>query len=94
MYYQNEISTAEGYGKKYDVKLRPEEIKLADQLVKSLSAPFKPEAYRDEFQERLNPLIRSLSRPRGSDPKPVIWAPAGLMPVGSSRLDGAVRELG
>lgn len=59
MYYQNEISAVEGYGKNYDVKLTPEEIKLAEQLVKSLSAPFKPEAYKDEFQERLNALIEA-----------------------------------
>ena len=34
-------------------------MKLADQLVENLSAPFKPEAYRDEFQERLNQLIEA-----------------------------------
>src|ERR1700719_1085053 len=59
MYYQNEIAAVEGYGKNYDVKLKPEEVKLADQLVESLSAPFKPEAYKDEFQERLNQLIEA-----------------------------------
>ena len=59
MYYQNEIAAVEGYGKSYDVKLKPEEVKLADQLVESLSAPFKPEAYKDEFQERLNELIEA-----------------------------------
>ena len=42
-----------------DVKLKPEEVKLADQLVKNLSAPFKPEHYKDEFQERLNELIEA-----------------------------------
>jgi len=59
MYYQNEIAAVEGYGKKYDIKLKPDEIKLADQLVENLSAPFKPEAYKDEFQERLNQLIEA-----------------------------------
>ncbi|MGB6264217.1 MAG: Ku protein, partial [Candidatus Acidiferrales bacterium] len=59
MFYQNEIATVESYGKNYDVKLRPEEVKLADQLVKSLSAPFKPDIYKDEFQERLNELIEA-----------------------------------
>jgi DNA end-binding protein Ku len=59
MYYQNEISTVEGYGKKYDIKLKPEEVKLADQLIETLSAPFKPESYKDEFQERLNALIEA-----------------------------------
>ena len=59
MYYQNEIAAVEGYGKKYDIKLKPDEVKLADQLVENLSAPFKPEAYKDEFQERLNQLIEA-----------------------------------
>src|SRR5580704_11002372 len=59
MYYQNEIAAVEGYGKKYDIKLKPDEVKLADQLVENLSAPFKPEAYRDEFQERLSQLIEA-----------------------------------
>ena len=59
MYYQNEIASVEGYGKTYDVKLKSEEVKLADQLVESLSAPFKPELYKDEFQQRLNELIEA-----------------------------------
>jgi DNA end-binding protein Ku len=59
MYYQNEIAAVEGYGKTYDVKLKPEEVKLADQLVESLSAPFKPELYKDEFQQRLNELMEA-----------------------------------
>lgn len=59
MYYANEIAAVEGYGRKYDTKLRPEEVKLADQLVQSLSAPFKPEQYHDAFQEQLNALIEA-----------------------------------
>jgi len=59
MYYVNEIAEVPGYGKDLDVKLKPDEVKLADQLVESLSAPFRPEAYRDEFQERLNELIEA-----------------------------------
>lgn len=59
MFYQNEIASVEGYGKKYDIKLKPEEVKLANQLVESLSAPFKPQQYRDEFQARLNDLIEA-----------------------------------
>jgi DNA end-binding protein Ku len=34
-----------------------QEIKLAEQLVESLSAEFKPEQYHDTFQERLKELI-------------------------------------
>ena len=57
MFYANEIAAVEGYGKNYDVKLKAEEVKLAEQLVESLTAAFKPQAYKDEFQERLNALI-------------------------------------
>jgi len=59
MYYQNEIAEVAGYGQIPDVKLRPEEVKLADQLVENLSARFKPQDYKDEFQERLNELIEA-----------------------------------
>jgi DNA end-binding protein Ku len=59
MYYANEIAAVEGYGRKYDAKLRPEEVKLADQLIESLSAPFKPAQYHDEYQAQLNALIES-----------------------------------
>lgn len=59
MFYQNEIASVEGYGKKYDIKLKPEEVKLANQLVESLTAPFKPQQYKDEFQARLNDLIEA-----------------------------------
>jgi DNA end-binding protein Ku len=59
MYYANEIAAVAGYGRKYETKLRPEEVKLADQLVQTLSAPFKPEQYHDTFQEQLNALIEA-----------------------------------
>jgi DNA end-binding protein Ku len=59
MYYANEIAAIDGYGQNYDVKLKPEEVKLAEQLVENLSGAFQPEAYRDEFQARLNELIEA-----------------------------------
>ena len=79
MFYQNEIASVEGYGRKYDIKLKPEEVKLANQLVESLSAPFKPAEYRDEFQARLNDLIEAklkgravLAAPKAAHRAPVI----------------------
>lgn len=58
MYFVNEIRSVEGYGKiAQDVKLRPQEIKLAEQLVESLSADFKPQQYRDTYQQNLKALI-------------------------------------
>ena len=58
MYFVNEIRKVEGYGKiAEDVKLRPQEIKLAEQLVESLAEDFNPQQYHDTFQERLKALI-------------------------------------
>jgi DNA end-binding protein Ku len=60
MYFVNEIRSVEGYGKiSQDVKLRPQEIKLAEQLVESLAEDFKPQQYHDTFQERLKALIEA-----------------------------------
>jgi len=60
MYFVNEIRKVEGYGKiTQEIKLRPQEIKLAEQLVESLSEDFKPQQYRDTYQENLKALIEA-----------------------------------
>lgn len=59
MYFANEIREAPGYGKTENIKLRPQEIKLAEQLVSSLSEDFHLEKYHDEFQQRLHELIEA-----------------------------------
>jgi DNA end-binding protein Ku len=60
MYFLNEIRKVEGYGKSADdVKLRPQEIKLAEQLVDSLAEDFNPQQYEDMYQERLKALIEA-----------------------------------
>jgi DNA end-binding protein Ku len=59
MYFPNEIREAPGYGKTEEVKLRPQEIKLAERLIDALSEPFHPEKYHDEFQDRLKALIEA-----------------------------------
>jgi len=57
MYYENEIREAPGYGKNENIKLNPQEVKLASQLVATLSEDFHVEKYHDEFQARLKALI-------------------------------------
>jgi len=57
MYFANEIREAPGYGKTDNIKLKPQEIKLAEQLVETLSEDFKLSKYHDEFQGRLQALI-------------------------------------
>jgi DNA end-binding protein Ku len=63
MYFVNEIRKVEGYGRvTQEVKLRPQEIKLAEQLVESLSEDFKPQQYHDTYQENLKALIEAKRR--------------------------------
>jgi DNA end-binding protein Ku len=60
MYYANEIQEVAGYGNaEKDAKLKPAEVKLAEQLVESLSQDFKPEQFHDKFQENLKALIEA-----------------------------------
>jgi len=59
VHFENEIREAPGYGKKDDVKLKPQEIKLAEQLVETLSEDFQLAKYHNEFQDRLRKLIEA-----------------------------------
>jgi len=65
MYFQNEIRDVEGYGQKpKDLQIKPQEIKLAEQLIESLSEDFKPQQYHDTFQEQLKALVESKEKGR------------------------------
>jgi DNA end-binding protein Ku len=58
MYFANEIHEVVGYGKlDNSISLKPQEIKLAEQLVETLSEDFNPKQYHDTFQENLKALI-------------------------------------
>ena len=57
MYYANEVRDVPEYGQTTDVKVKPDEIKLAKQLVESLTGEFDPNRYRDEYQDRLKALV-------------------------------------
>lgn len=60
MYFANEIRKVAGYGEtEKNIKLKPAEIQLAEQLVETLSEDFKPEKYHDTFQDRLRELIQA-----------------------------------
>ncbi len=59
MYYTEEIRNVSEYGKFDHVQIKPQELKLAKQLVESLAADFDPEKYHDEYQQRLRELIES-----------------------------------
>ncbi len=59
MYFADEVREVPGYGDVDHVKLAPQEIKLAEQLVSSLSEPFDLRKYHDEYQQRLKALIEA-----------------------------------
>jgi DNA end-binding protein Ku len=44
------------------VRLRPEELKMATQLIDSMSGPWKPTEYRDTYTDRVNELIKAKKR--------------------------------
>jgi DNA end-binding protein Ku len=69
LYYPNEIHDVAGYGKNKVTDLKKPEIALAEQFAKSLVAPFRPEKYHDEYQERLKKLIESKEKGTAA-PKP------------------------
>ncbi|MFY9803280.1 MAG: Ku protein [Candidatus Acidiferrales bacterium] len=64
MYFANEIREAPGYGKTEGIKLGAKEIKLAEQLVDSLSEEFDIKKYHDQFETRLRALIAAKQKGR------------------------------
>ena len=56
MYYSNEIRAAEGMPAN-KAELKDQEKALAEQLIKSLAAPWQPQKYRDEYQENVRGMI-------------------------------------
>jgi DNA end-binding protein Ku len=59
MYFANEIRQLPEYGVVERVNIKPQEIKLTEQLIASLTEPFRPKQYHNEFQERLKKLIEA-----------------------------------
>jgi DNA end-binding protein Ku len=75
MFFDNEIRRVEGYGKVDEnilFHLKPQEIKLAEQLVETLSEDFEPSKHHDTFQQNLRTLIESKQKGRTfvEEPKP------------------------
>jgi DNA end-binding protein Ku len=56
MFYSNEIRAAETLNTD-KVEVKDQEKKLAEQLIQSLAAPFKPEKYRDEYSDSVRAMI-------------------------------------
>jgi DNA end-binding protein Ku len=69
LYYPNEIHDLAGYGKNTATNLKKPEIALAEQFAKGLVAPFRPEKFHDEYQERVKKLIEGKEKGTAA-PKP------------------------
>jgi DNA end-binding protein Ku len=70
MFFQDEIRTAKDEiddlpGK---VKPAPAELKMATQLIESMTGPWKPGQYRDTYTDRVNELIRAKARNKTYEP--------------------------
>ena len=59
MYFANEIRQLPEYGVFESTNLKPQEVKLTEQLIESLTEAFKPKQYHNEFQEKLKKLIEA-----------------------------------
>lgn len=59
IYYPNEVRAVPEYGAPRNVEVKPQEIELAQQLVKSLAGPFEPERYQDEYRHRVLELVEA-----------------------------------
>jgi DNA end-binding protein Ku len=57
MFYADEIRSVSEYGQKDGAEPKEQEKKLALQLIESLSAPFQPQKYHDEYRESLRAMI-------------------------------------
>jgi DNA end-binding protein Ku len=84
IYYANEVRAIPEYGQTKNTEVKPQEIQLAEQLVKSLAAPFDPEKYDDAYQKRLTAMIdakregKSVKETKGKKLAPVIDLMAAL----------------
>lgn len=59
MYYANEVRAVPEYGQTKNTEVKPQEIKLAEQLVQSLAATFDAEKYEDSYQKRVSEMLEA-----------------------------------
>ncbi len=59
MYFANEIRQLPEYGVFESTNLKPQEVKLTEQLIESLTEPFKAKQYHNDFQQKLKKLIEA-----------------------------------
>jgi DNA end-binding protein Ku len=59
MFYTNEVRQVAEYGQPADAGIKEGEKKLALQLIENLVAPFEPQNFSDEYQQRLKALVEA-----------------------------------
>ena len=62
MHFANEIRRVPEFGTVETVNLKPQEVKLAEQLIGTMMKPFTPSHYHNGFQERLRQLVQAKRR--------------------------------
>lgn len=67
--FPQELVDAEEYklptGQAADYRISPQEMKMATQLIESMSGVWKPGDFRDEFRERLSKVIQKRMKSKG-----------------------------
>jgi DNA end-binding protein Ku len=58
MYFNDEIRSVAEYGSDH-AAVKPQELKLAIELIENSSAPFKPEKYHDEYRAAVKALVNA-----------------------------------
>ena len=61
MRFENELVAPEDlrFPDAEEQKVRPQEIAMAEQLIGNLAEPFDPSKYHDEYEEKLQTLLRA-----------------------------------
>jgi DNA end-binding protein Ku len=62
MYYPNEVRAVPEYEKIQVQKISPKERQMAEKLLQSLETEFDPAKYHDQYQERLEQLVKAKSK--------------------------------
>ena len=59
MFYEDEVRAVPEYGSADGVEIKPQEEKLAEQLIESLAAPFEPKKYHDTYRTQVVEMIEA-----------------------------------
>ncbi len=70
LYYPEEVREIPEYGDQAALELQDAEVKLAEQFMGSLRAPFHPDAFHNTYQERVEELIESKGAGNGGPEPP------------------------